>query len=202
MTAIILACVAVAAIPIVGCLAGIALGPITQGIKQAKESASMQTSRSIALAMFQYANDNSGTYPTGKSSTEVFQKLLDGNYISDPGLFYIDMPGKVRGTSKTLKPENVCYDVTGGATEKSPDGLPLVFCTGYTVTYTAGSSAMRDPSTRAPFASSPPSLSDGMPVAYKSNNAMFVKANAEGAIPNFIPVDFNAGTTIYAQLKP
>src|ERR1700677_3779200 len=116
------------AILLLPCCAGIALGPITKGIEKAKESASLQTSRTIGLAMFAYASDHNGAYPDGKTSTEVFQKLIDGKYISDPGLFYIlGTVGKVRATSNQLTAANVCYDCTSGATTSSSDGLPLVF---------------------------------------------------------------------------
>ena len=51
-------------IGIIAILAGVALGPITSGIRKARESACMQTTRTLALAEFQYANDNNN-YPDG-----------------------------------------------------------------------------------------------------------------------------------------
>ena len=66
---------------VVPCCAGIAIGPITNGIHKAKEAASMQMARAIGLAMFAYASDHNGAYPDGKTSTEVFQKLIDEKYF-------------------------------------------------------------------------------------------------------------------------
>ena len=37
----------------------------------------LQKPRMINLLLFSYANDHNGKYPTGASSTEVFQKLID-----------------------------------------------------------------------------------------------------------------------------
>jgi hypothetical protein len=75
------------------------------------ESGAMQATRTIALAMFQYANDNDKQYPDGKSSTELFQKLMDGNYITDPAVFFVPLPGKIRAAmGAKLKPVNVTYD--------------------------------------------------------------------------------------------
>lgn len=180
----------------IGVLAGIALGPITKGIEKAKESASMQYARSISIAMFSYANDHNGAYPDGKTSTEVFQKLIDQKYITDPGVFYIlGMPGKTKATSLQLTADNVCYDVTSGVTSNSPDGLPVVFSTGYTVTYAAGAAATPDPSARLPF--------PGMAVAYKSNSAHFWTADVPGGtVPGIMPASFDSGSTTYQQLKP
>jgi hypothetical protein len=78
----------------------------------------MQQGRQIGQMMFSYSTDNfqnSNAYPDGKSSTEVFQKLLDGNYAADPAIFYVPLPGKVKPIAgQKLKPENVCWDVTSG----------------------------------------------------------------------------------------
>jgi len=175
-------------------LAGIALGPIQNGILKAKENASMQEARAISFAMFSYATDHNGAYPDGKTSTEVFQKLLDGKYVTDSGLFYVSMPGKTRATSSTLTAENVCFDVTAGVTSQTSDQIPLVFLTGYTITYTAGVAAMRDEGTATAF--------PGLSVAYKNNAARFLKADPDGRVANFIPAGFDPGTFTYQQLKP
>src|ERR1700683_469413 len=67
-------------------------GPMRQG----PESKRMQISRQIDLMMFAYSSDHNGRYPQGKSSTEIFQLLLDQNYASDPTAFYFPMTGKTR----------------------------------------------------------------------------------------------------------
>jgi hypothetical protein len=108
------------------------------------------------------------------------------------------MPGKVQPTSKTLTTANVCYDVTAGVAGDSPDAVPVVFCTGYTITYSPGASAVPDSATSAPF----PGFGGGMAVTYKSNMARFINASADGTVPDFIPADFNPGTKTYQQLRP
>ena len=83
----------------------------------------MQIARSINLMLFAYSNDNNQNYPDGKSSTEVFQKLLDGGYATDPAIFYVPLPGKVKPVAgQKLKPENVCFDVPCPVEGSDPDG--------------------------------------------------------------------------------
>ena len=157
----------------------------------------MYQARAIGLLMSQYSVDHNGRYPAGKTSTEVFQKLIDEKYANDPSVFYIAMPGKIKPTSNTLTADNVCFDVTGGASSKSSDSLPLVFLTGYTVVYTAGANATCDNLTARPF--------PAMAVAYKGNIAKILlplKGETTGDIPNFGPGDFTAGSKQYTQLRP
>ena len=193
LAAIILGVIGFVSIPVIACLAGVALGPITKGIEKAKENMAMQQARQIGLAMFAYANDHNGAYPDGATSTEVFQKLIDEKYVSDPGVFYFSMPGKTKTTSDKLTADNVCYDVTSGVASDSPDDVPLVFSTGYIVTYSAGASATRDPGSQTPFP---------LFAVYKGNGARFIEAGPDGTIPNFIPVNFDPGAKTYQQLRP
>jgi len=202
-------------------LGGIAFGPVLpDGIIRAPESASMQQARQIGLMMFAYSNDNNGNYPDGKSSTEVFQKLLDGNYATDPSVFYVPLPGKVKAVAgQKLKPENVCYDVTSGVDANSPDELPLVFMTGYKVNYTPGGSAVPLIKPYPPFWSEPRTWSEwwngapdpghgatGIAVTFKSNQAVFMvlvtSANSDGSIPNFVSTKFKPDGKTYRQLTP
>jgi hypothetical protein len=178
-----------------------------------RESAAMQTTRTLALAMFQYSRDNNA-YPDGKSSTEVFQKLIDENYISDPSIFYIPMPGKTKCLpGSRLQPQNVAYDVTSGIRMNSSDDLPVVFLTGFRIDYRPGGNAR---SLVRPF----PKFHDvrnawfswsyesfgGIPVAYMSNNAFFrtgeIGADGMGLVRNVIPPDFKANGQTYRQLTP
>ncbi len=179
---------------VLSCLAGIALPPIAKGIEKAKEAMAMQQARSIDLAMFAYANDNNGAYPEGATSTEVFQKLIDGKYVSDPAIFYIAMPGKTKAKSDKLTADNVCYDATSGVTADSPGDLPVVFSTGYTVTYGPGGGAMRDPRAQTAF--------PGIAVAYKNYSARFWNAHPDGMAPQIIPSGVDLGTKTYRQLRP
>jgi type II secretory pathway pseudopilin PulG len=194
------------------------LSPAGGGLGKARESAAMQTTRTIALAMFQYANDN-GSYPDGKSSTEVFQKLVDGNYISDPAILYVPMPGKTKDLAGArLQPRNVCYDITSGIQMNSPDGLPIVFLTGFRIDYRPGGTAV---SLVRPFpgihhgssswwqsinGGNPFEPTSGLPVAYMNNNAYFrngeIGPDGMGVVRNVLPPDFNANGQIYRQLTP
>jgi hypothetical protein len=181
---------------------GIYYGFITPPDKNAPPSeptpAPMQTSRTLVLAMFQYAQDNGGRYPTGKSSTDVFQQLLDGNYISDPSIFYLEMTGKVKAQSKQLAPENVAYDVTTPVDDSTPDQVPVVFATGYRIEYKPGGSAIpRADSVR------PESCKNGIPVCYHSNVGYDkVSTQPDGTVTNFIPANAQIGPGPYTQLTP
>jgi len=170
------------------------------GLPQARRDALMQQCRQIGMMMFSYAADNAANnnvYPDGKSSTEVFQKLLDNGYCTDPSIFYIPLPGKTPPKAgQKLKPENVCFDVTSGADSDASDGLPLVFVTGYKVTYAPGGAAV-------PLIKPYPSA---MIVFYKNNSAKVLlpatTENSEGSIPNFIPANFDPKGKTYHQLTP
>jgi hypothetical protein len=135
----------------------------------------MFQSSSIALFMYRYSVDHQGHYPTGKSSTEIFLKLLKGKYFNDPRLFFVPgTPGKTEpmvGSSfdpdnvnwdNILKPENVCYDVTIPIEADSPGDLPVVFLTGYKIKYSPGASA-------TPLSSVMEASKPCMAVAYKNN---------------------------------
>jgi hypothetical protein len=128
-------------------IAGVLLGPgggNSHG-HLAIQSALMQTSRTLGLSLNQYAVDHNGHYPEGKSSTEVFQQLIDGKYITDPQIFYVSylkMAGKVPALGNQLKSENVCWDVTCCIDSTAPNGLPVAFVTGYKITYQAGAAAV------------------------------------------------------------
>ncbi len=106
----------------------------------------MQQAHQMGQVLFSYATDNGSAYPEGKSSTEICQMLLDGGYVTDPAFFYVPMPGKVKPEpgQKKLKPENVCWDITGSVTGDAPDTLPLVFLTGYRSDLCTGSGSRAD----------------------------------------------------------
>jgi len=186
------------------------------GIRYAAHNAWMQQGRQIGMMLFAYSTDNTentNAYPDGRSSTEIFQKLIDGGYCSDPTVFYVLLPGKIKPVAgQKLKPENVCWDVTGGAPANAPDGLPLVFMTGYKVTYAPGTAAVPLIKPYPPYGESsswcgwfwhqdegPP----GTAVFYKGNNARFsILDTSSGIILNFVSADFDAKGQTYRQLTP
>jgi hypothetical protein len=193
-------------------------GPIRNGIKSERQSPTMQAVHVIGLAMYSYAQDHDGNYPPGKSSTEVFQNLVDSGYIVEPDIFYFLLPGKSAATSnQKLKPENVCWDFTAGATSHSPGVLPLIFTTGFRVTYTPGTAAV--PLIRPYPGYVPPARTwiqwwNGEPVPrgepgiaafYINNssryNSLSTTAN-DGSISNFISSDFVSVGETYRQLAP
>jgi hypothetical protein len=192
--------------------------PITVGIHAARQSAYLQKAHAIGLAMYSYENDHNGNYPDGKSSTEVFQKLMDGGYVTEPTVFYVSMPGKTKPIAgQKLKPENVCWDFTSGATANSPGVLPLFFLTGYKVNYVPGGSAVPLLKPYPQYGgrtwmewwngeSTLEFLNGGIAAFYMSNATMFtnlsVAPNGDDSIPNFISPDFKPDGRTYRQLAP
>jgi hypothetical protein len=184
----------------------------------------VQQARFINLLMFMYSTDHDGKYPEGNSSTEIFQKLLDEKYASDPAIFYLPYAGKTKGIAgKKLKPENVCWDVTCCLDSNSSDFLPVVFMTGYKVTYVPGGSAVPlvKPFPRFGWEEHPNQTffgwlmgrptghyagTGGLAVLYKANNASFRKletsSNSDGIVPHFISPDFKPDGKTYRQLTP
>jgi hypothetical protein len=176
-------------------LLGIALGPMTSGTKAASVVSQV---REIGEAMSAYAADHHGVYPTGGSSTEIFQKLIDEKYISDPAVFYYyGLREKVPPSSTRLKPENVAFDVTSGVDGSSSDLLPVVFLTGFKVGYSAGAPAI-------PLRNTRDIRSSGIAVYYKNFIAAY-KGNdmkPDGVVDEFIPNEFSDPGKIYQQLTP
>jgi hypothetical protein len=181
--------------------------------------ACVQNAHAIGLALYSYANDNNQQYPDGSSSTEAFQKLLDGGYVTDPAIFYIPMPGKVKASAgQKLKPENVCWDLTAPAESREPLALPLLFITGYKVNYVPGGVAVplnkdaplygtepfRGTILQGPFSEAP--YRKGVAVFYIDSSTTFLTMplgiSSDGSIPNFVPTDFKPDATVYRQLTP
>jgi hypothetical protein len=195
-------------------------GPMQgSGMKSAWNNRWMQTSHSLYLAMFQYSVDNDGDFPDGKSSTEVFQKLMDGKYVTDPTLFYIPLPGKTEPVQgEPLKPENVSWDVTCCVGANDAEELPLIFMTGYKVAYIPGGAAAPlikpfplfglDARTWIEWIAGKPSrlrngASPGIAVAYKGGLSLFVKMDEPNdVVPNFIAPTFDPKGKTYRQLTP
>src|SRR5476651_485101 len=79
-------------IGIIAILAGVALGPITNGIKIAKHNASMQQGRQIGQVIFAYSTDNTANgnlYPSDTTGAKIALDLLNAGYASDPALFVV-----------------------------------------------------------------------------------------------------------------
>ena len=186
-------------------------------------STQVQRAHAIGMALYSYANDNDQMYPDGSSSTEAFQKLLDGNYVTDPTVFYIPMPGKVAPKpGQKLKPENVSWDLTAPVSSSPGSQLPLLFMTGYKINYVPGGSAtplhgipqyghtLQQPAWENWLGLSPKidyEPSPGIAVFYVNNSAWFhSSANdvpyPDGSLTNFVPPDFKPDGKTYRQLTP
>jgi type II secretory pathway pseudopilin PulG len=205
-------------------VSGIALGPMTGSISKAKALSEMVTTRALAMALSEYASAHNGQYPIGNSSTEVFQKLMDEGYVTDPSIFVGAYPrhNKVPLTysNQKLKPENVGFDVTVPIDTSSWNRLPVVFLTGYRISYQPGASAVPlsdDVKNRIPCMSV--GYNDGTAAyfsigdlrlpsrGYSNSNNMVGNdwgpgALSDGTIPNFVPNDFDSKGKVYRQLTP
>jgi len=171
-------------IGIIAILAGVALGPITRGLRQAQQNAGVQTSRTIAISEFQYAGDNSQNYPdaSGGDASNVAKLLLAGNYISDPGIFYIGGSGETKYTGTTastsIAATNISWDFAGtggtGLNSNVPDLIPVVWSS----TAGDGNSTSAKLAATGPMAvtlaATNPFGTAGIAVTYKSNSAKFV----------------------------
>jgi hypothetical protein len=153
----------------------------------------------IGLAMYSCAQDNNGVYPTGRSSTEVFQKLIDGGYVPDPTVFYAEelkVPGKRKAISKRLEPKNVCWDVTIPLDSSSPGSFPVVFSTGYKINYAPRGHAL-------PLFLSSSGRPNGIAVFYVNNSTKWCGRD-DGTYGEVSVIDstLNSDGKTYQQLTP
>jgi prepilin-type N-terminal cleavage/methylation domain-containing protein len=190
-------------IGIIAILAGVALGPITNGIKQAKHNATVQQSHQLGAAMFSYATDNTAggnSYPSGANAYSIASTLVSGNYITDPNEFVIAgqpneaalVAGGTWGTGNVSWTFTVGSGGTGGVTTQASDLIPLIFYNNgpgnavvTSVTSLGAGAAVS--TTTALNATAAPFGTDGIAVFYKGNNAMYIKATGTtGIVANFI----------------
>ena len=196
-------------IGIIAILAGVALGPITSGIKKGQQSAGIQTARTIALSEFQYANDNNQVYPFGTDAGKIANLLVAGGYIQDPGIFIISGSANETKYTGTATPPNyqktnVSWDfgqtsTTAGLTPNAPDETPLVVST-TGIDWSANLSAA-GPVTFTITSSASPFGLNGVAVCFKSNSAKFIIAST--TIPGQVTLEdasWQAGTTVTAAL--
>jgi hypothetical protein len=143
-------------------LVGVALGPTGGGMPRsyARGCHSIRQTRLIYQMLVDYETEH-GAFPAGRTSTEIFQALVNANNLASSGktfedlagpmeqdekvhdtaIFYVDLPGKVLATSPKLNSENVCFDLTAPMSSTPVTGLPVVFVTGYKVNYIANGAA-------------------------------------------------------------
>jgi hypothetical protein len=194
----------------------VALWIIKSESTTALESSDYERAFRICHTLDTYGADHQGHYPEGKSSTEIFQKLIDAGYAEEPSelsetklpLYYLyyPLPGKVKPAddAKILKPENVCWDLTYPPDEHSPDNVPLVFMTGYKITYQAGASAVPLPNRQSPWVKwwNGNEHYPFVVAACKDLTTRIIQVSPDGSVPNFIPADFDPKGKTYRQLTP
>ncbi len=178
-------------IGIIAILAGVALGPITNGIKKAKQSSGMQSAHAIGLAMYSYANDNSQTYPdvSGADAGLIAQQLLGGGYVTDPAIFFISggtatkYTGTTASAATTIQKTNISWDfaVNGGAglSSTSYNYLPLLWSSVTGGTVPNLKAAISTAITCLP-ASGNPFSQDGVAVFFINNSAKFANSAISG----------------------
>jgi hypothetical protein len=152
----------------------------------------------IESMMFKYANDHNGAYPTGHSSTEVFQKLIDEKYCADSTVFWaegLNVPGKSKPITNKLEPENVCWDITVPLDANALGFLPVVFSTGYRINYVPGGNAV-------PLFMAPNTDIVGIWVAFHGGEKGLKRAAPDGTVTNLISSNFNPAGEKYQQLTP
>jgi hypothetical protein len=156
------------------------------------KNAEAQKAHAIGMALLQYAQDHNGKYPEGKSSTDIFQQLVDQKYVADATLFYVPLSGKHAATEVKLKPENVCWDVTKGVLPDDPSSLPILFLTGYKIHYGSDEE-------NAGLGWGP-----GKILAYctKEVAVTFVKADKDGVARVSVSPDYDGKSRVYRQLTP
>jgi prepilin-type N-terminal cleavage/methylation domain-containing protein len=209
-------------IAIIALLAGVALPAVTGAIKKAQENAALQTGHGLALALFQYATDNNGTYPgttaanganaavTVTSSTLGFEQLVP-NYINNTDTLYLsgNSRQKYTGTSPStgLTATNVGWDYTVGPsdvglTSSDPDQLPLVVTTGSAITYgTVGQAGPATAIVAAANIGTAPFGTSGVAVGFKDMSSGFFNAKTAGTAFNISSSSLTP-TQAYLQLQP
>jgi prepilin-type N-terminal cleavage/methylation domain-containing protein len=207
-------------IGIIAILAGVALGPITNGIKQAQHNAAMQYGRQIGQMCFSFATDNSSDgnkYPADTTGLAICQDLLTAGYATDPNVFGISQQtGYTKpvstGTTTTLVNTNVSWSFTcvalnkqtatvtgGGLTSAASDLTPMIyFNNGAGVSIPSPFPALAGTAKTVALTAACPYGTDGIAVFYKGNNAVYLKAGTTtpGTVDNFISAN-DTDTTTY-----
>jgi prepilin-type N-terminal cleavage/methylation domain-containing protein len=198
-------------IGIIAILAGVALGPITNGIKKAKQSAGVQSAHAIGLALYSCANDNSQLYPdlsnptgnTGTGAAAPARALLAGGYVTDPSIFYISSDtaaakytGVLASAASTIANTAISWDFIGntsglGISSINYPYLPVLWSTvnGATVSNLASTGIISVPISGA---NALPFQSAGLAVFYENNSAAFLTANNTGTV-TFVTSANNGG---------
>lgn len=206
-------------IAIIALLAGVALPAVTGALKKAKENAAVQTSHGLALAEFQFANDNGGIYPgtlgavTITTSSDAFTKQLVPTYVNNTDALYIaggSCTSKYIGTGVMDKTHNawdmVFRPTNLGLTSNDPDQTPAIITTGSTITFNAaGTPAAQQASITVANSADNPFGTDGIAIAYKDMSSAFVSSSNSGGTPaggfNITSASFTPAV-VYVKVAP
>jgi type II secretory pathway pseudopilin PulG len=196
-------------------LASVGFGPIREHLEKAKIDRAVESARTINTLLSQYATDNNGVYPVGLGTSAagksegIARNLLENNYTPDATVFAVGSTTKYSGTApdfSDITAANISWDFTAGVTTSTgitsaaPELLPTVYGTGENVAYptTAGTGLNLPLSGNGPFAK------NGIVVAYKGNNATFIRGTLSGTTVEcrgFISTAFK-DTAAYSQIRP
>jgi type II secretory pathway pseudopilin PulG len=198
---------------VVGLLVAVSMGPVMSHLKAVRLSRAVSDAKTLGTLLSQYATDNDGVYPVGEGtpavgkSEGIARNFLANNYVPDPGIFALNHAVKYEGKEPDFSDftsENISWDFTAGAnattgiTSSAPDSLPVVYTTGETVPYPTAPAVGLDLvlSGQGPFGN------EGVVVAYKANNAVFIPSVLNGNIAichGFISAAYK---DTYTQIKP
>jgi len=132
----IILALALTLIPIGSTLIYLALQPINKGLPTSATNIMF-----IRFALLEYAQKHKGLFPGGKSSTDVFEQLIEDHDL-EAHFVYFDLPGKREFVGGALSPANVCYDFTQGTNLKSPEWIPIIIPTGFRINYATGEASI------------------------------------------------------------
>lgn len=122
-------------IAIIAALAAISYGPIMKRINDAARSNAIAKQKQVALSLFSYASDRNGSYPSGSSLQEVFQRLLTrGKIASNLDLWYVE-PSKAGLCSRnepdesdtTVKANEISFGYVAGLKTTDNPRFPILF---------------------------------------------------------------------------
>jgi len=193
-------------IGIIAILAGVALGPITNGIKKAKQSAGVQQAHAIGLAMYSSANDNNQLYPdsSGGTADNIASLLLTGGYVTDPSIFHLsgDTAATVLSQSNNTASSIIGSGVTtwdflgnngAGVSSTAYPFLPILWSTLAGGTQFSVVASANQPMTGVPVAANPFGTG-GVAIFYINNSASFaIPSNASTGAVNMVTAANNLG---------
>ncbi len=153
-------------------------GPASSGnYRTGSEGRSAWLANKLSTAFYLYATDHAGRFPTGPTSTLVFQQLFDERYLKKDSDLEIHFWKRDQFMfDDKLDPKSVFWDVTQCAerplttTTDDPSDLPLILSTGFgPIKFQSGVNAMTITNPQLN-----PWKLDGVSVAYLDQSCRFI----------------------------